>query len=445
MISRTLSLAASLLLISACSDEHGGANGSASTVAPAAASTVAPAELRGAVIGPSGFATIIDVPPAPFTPAAPSGPQRLTPSERAGHEQFARAGRFQNEVMDEVQALAEKLRSREKGNFVDLYFENEGDPHVVFRFLRDPQRTLAKYTKHPRFFAAKADYSNEELRQAMDFMFEVFREDRVIQGGGIGNKRNRAEIDLAVTEPEFRALAARRGVTIPEAVELRFRAKEPVKAMNRALPPEIAGFVRIFPRDDRIAGPLNAIDSRAKVVLLDGCFKVDGGEHDDALVLFPKGASLFIDREGYLAFGAAESPAYARVGETIVTPGSIGEVKAPELIEPIRKACGVGKVIKIHGMRSAAADAAQQSVSTNAQALQQFRQSYGLSEEVARKVLERCKAGSQFGTCLISPPPPPPPGGPDCPPGTKASFGMCRTPEGYVRPIPDWIQELMRD
>jgi hypothetical protein len=46
---------------------------------------------------------------------------------------------------------------------------------------------------------------------------------------------------------------------------------------------------------------------------------------------------------------------------------------------------------------------------------------------------------------MMSPPPPPPRGEPVCPPGTKATYGMCRTPEGFARPIPAWIEELMRE
>lgn len=397
-----------------------------------------------AVTGADDYATIIDAPPAPFTPAQADAPRPPPPEQSAGRQQFTRTTRFQNEVRQEVQALADTLRVRERGNFVDLYFENEGEPRVVFRFLRDPEGSLAKYTKHPRFFAESARYTERELRAAMDFMLRTFREERVILGGGIGNKRNRAVVEIAVTEPEFRALVARKGVTIPEPVELQFTATRPASAINRPLAPEIARLVRIFPRDDRPVGALHDINSTVKVVLRDGCFRVDGGEDDGAHVLFPLGAQLFLDGEGYLAFGEAETPGYARVGETIVTPGTIGEVTAPALTAPIRKACGPGKVVKVHAMRSSAAESAQQAVLANAEALRHFRDQYGLSEPVARKALERCKAQTGFATCLLPPPAPPPPGGPNCPAGTKATFGMCRTPEGYIRPIPEWVQKLIR-
>jgi hypothetical protein len=363
-----LSLLAAAALLASCASEPGNAAPSASA-AP-----------TGAVIGPQGWATIANAPPARFQPTEPGAPPPLTAQQLAGHEQFRRTGEFQNKVRVEVQALADRLRRAEKGNFVDLYFENEGEPHVVFRFLRNPQTTLVRYTKNARFRAERAGFSNAELKAAADFMLETFRNDRVIQAVGLGNKAGRAEVEIAVTEAEFRALVAKKSVKIPEAVKLSFRATHPASALNRPLPPQIAPLVRIFPRSDRPAGMVNSIDSRAKVVLDAGCFRVSGGSHDRALVLFPLGAQLFVDREGYLAYGTGEAPGYARVGEELVFPGSFGEVTTPELVRPIHAACGAGKVMAITATRSAGADAAQAAISQNAQALRHFQENYGLSE-----------------------------------------------------------------
>lgn len=44
----------------------------------------------------------------------------------------------------------------------------------------------------------------------------------------------------------------------------------------------------------------------------------------------------------------------------------------------------------------------------------------------------------------ITIPPPPVARQEDCPAGTKLSFGLCRTPEGYIRPLPKWIERLVR-
>ena len=402
------------------------------------ASDAAPLVPRGATIEPSGFATILEVPPAPFAPATPGKPKPPTAEQVAAQEQFRQVAEFQNSIRDEVDALHRKLDRLEKGNFVDLYFENEGEPHVVFRFLRDPEATLAKYTENPHFRAARADYTDEELAAALDFMMKTFAEERIIMGGGYGNKENRATVEIAIPEEEFRELVTRKCVKIPDAVRLVFRAHSRAGDINRPLPANIAPLVRIFPRDDRPIGAVNSINSFAKVVLRDGCFR--SPDNGDALVLFPLGAQLFIDDEGYLAFGSEETSGYARVGEEIVFMGSIGEVNAPELVGTIHTACGTGKVIKVNAMRSAAAERAQDQVSTNFNAFRQLKEMYGLSDAQASRAFEKCKEQAGFGTCLLSPPRPM--REEECPAGSRLSYGLCRTHEGYIRPLPDWLTEF---
>jgi hypothetical protein len=406
---------------------------------PAATAPTGPAGPTGAVIEPSGFATVADAPPAPFTPVQPGEPPPPTPEQIAGQRQFARAGAFQNSVMDQVTALDARLRREEVGNYVSLYYDNEGEPSVVFQFLRNGPATLARYTGHPRFIGRTVRFSQGELTAASEFMWRAFGEDRVIESTGIG--RNSVTVRISVPEAEFRALVARKGVTLPEAVELEFAAARPASAVNAPLSPDIASLVRIFPRDDRPAGPLHSIDSIAKVELRDGCFRIAG--NDGGLVLFPLGTRLFIDSQGYLAFGA-EGPGYGRVGEILIFPGSIGEVTAPALVAPIHAACGPGRVVKINGTASAAAQRAQQAVSANASAVRHFREAYGLSEAGARRAVERCQQQSGAGFCPMSPPRPVSSQS-ECPPGTRLGHGLCRTPEGFIRPLPEWLEEFADD
>lgn len=407
------------------------------------AATAAVATPRGATLGPGGYATIADAPPAPFTPAPPAGPKPATPEQIAAQKQYNRAIQFQSEVNFEAATLANRLRVTEKDNFVDYYWENEGEPHVVFQFIRDGKETLAKYVRHPRFVAVDVGYSKDELKAALDFMLETFGDERVIAGGGIGGKSGRADVRISVPEEEFRALAAKKGVAIPDAVRLEFPVKTPASAANRPLPPEIARLVRIFPRHDRPLGPVPDTSRIVKPVLRDGCFRL--ADQDDALVLFPLATQLFIDRDGYLAFGEKEVPGYARVGEKVEFHGVPTEITAPELVAPIHAACGAGKVVMINRPTSAAAVGAQNIVDTNAQAERHFRENYGLPAAVARHAVERCKAVQGHAACLITPPPPPPPGGAKCPAGTKAIHGMCRTPEGFIWPLPKWVEELIAD
>jgi hypothetical protein len=430
MIARAISLAA-LALAAACADAP-----DVETPGPATAAATGP---RGAIKEPSGFATITDAPPAPFTPVPPGEPPRPTPEQVAGQHQFARAGAFQNGVMDQVTALDARLRREQVGNYVSLYFDNEGDPSVVFQFLRDGPATLARYTSHPRFIGRTVRFSQGQLTAASEFIWRTFGEHRVIESTGIG--RNSVTVRVSVPEEEFRALVASKGVTLPEPVELEFAAARPASAVNAQLPADIASLLRIFPRDDRPAGPLHSIDSIAKVELRDGCFRIAGDE--GGLVLFPLGTRLFIDAEGYLAFGA-EGPGYGRVGETLIFPGSIGEVTAAALVAPIHAACGPGRVLKINGTASAAAQRAQQAVGANAYAVRHFREAYGLSDAGARRAVERCQQQSGAGFCPMSPPRPVSSQS-ECPPGTRLGHGLCRTPEGYIRPLPEWLKEFADD
>lgn len=433
MISRFIPLFFGLLLSAACAarDEAGTA-----TSPPAEAAERIP---TGAVIEPSGFATIRDAPPAPFAPAMPGEPQPLTPNQLAAHQRFGAAAAFQNRVMEEVNALDARLRREQAGNYVSLYFDNEGEPSVVFQFLREGPRTLARYTSNPRFFGRTVRFSQEQLVAASEFMWRTFGGDRVIESTGIG--RNGVTVRLSVPEAEFRALLARKGVTLPESVELEYAAQQPASAINQPLPADIARLVRIFPRDDRPLGMLNSIDSSAKVELVDGCFRIPGTE--GGLVLFPLGTRLFIDREGFLAFGT-EAPGYGRVGEVLVFPGSISDVSAPELAGPVRSACGPGRVLKVNGTASFAAHRAQQSVSANVSAERYFREAYGLSEEEARRAVERCRQRSGAGFCPTTPPRPIERQS-DCPAGSSLQHGICRTPEGFIRPIPDWLREFIEE
>jgi hypothetical protein len=404
--------------------------------APAAAPAATARLPVGARLEPSGYATIVDAPPAPYTPAPPRDPAPLTPEQLAGHRQFARAGAFQNEVREQVAALDARLRREELGNYVSLYFDNEGEPSVVFQFLRDRPRTLARYTRHPRFIGKTVRFSQADLTAAADYMWKTFGPDRVIESTGIG--RNSVTVRVSVTEEEFRALVARKGATVPEAVDLEFAAARPAALVNAPLDPAIARLVRILPRDDRPAGPLHSIDSMLKVELGDGCFRTP--DRGGAWLLFPLGTRLFVDSQGYLAFGS-EAPGYGRVGETLLFPGSIGEITVPDLVGPIHAACGPGRVFKINGTASAAARRAQSTVDANANAIRFLRDNYGLSEAGARRAAQRCAERSGSGACLITPPPPVPQQS-ACPPGTKLFHGLCRTPEGYVRPLPEWLKEF---
>lgn len=414
--------------------------------------------------GASGYATILDAPSAPFTPVKPGEPQPKSAEQIVDDEQFIRITKFQGSVMDQVSALVETLRRKEAGNFVSTYFENDGEPSVVFQFLKNGPATLRKYTSHPRFLAKTVRWSEVDLKAASEFMWKTFKDDRVLQSTGHG--RNEVTARISVSESEFRALVRRKGVIIPEPVDLVFGSAPVVPLVNRpvtadkdtvAVPRKIAPLIRIFPRDDRVPEALNSINSTLRIVLKDGCFRA--ADQGDALVLFPYSAKLFIDSAGYLAFGSEEKPGYARVGESVIFTGSIGEVKTPSLVEPIHAVCGPGKVIKAEGLESASARGLQDAVDSKAQSIRRLQAEYGLDAAQAMRAynwLGKRQAAlpqQRFEDGTLAPPPPPdatlnaPPrpveNASDCPEGSRLSYGLCRTPEGWLRPVPKWLAEFL--
>ena len=410
--------------------------------------------------GASGYTTILDAPSAPFTPVKPGEPQPKSAEQIADDEQFIRTTKFQGSVMDQVSALVETLRRKEAGNFVSTYFENDGEPSVVFQFLKNGPATLRKYTSHPRFLAKTVRWSERDLKAASEFMWKTFKDDRVLQSTGHG--RNEVEARISVSEAEFRELVKRKGVIIPEPVNLVFGSAPVVRLVNPpiaadkdtvAVPREIAPLIRIFPRDDRVPEALNSINSTLKIVLKDGCFRA--ADQKDALVLFPYGAKLFIDSAGYLAFDSEEKRGYARVGETVIFMGSIGEVKTSSLIDPIHAVCGPGRVIKAEGLESALARGLQNSVDSEAQSIRQLQAEYGLNAGQAMRANAwfNKRQRQRFDDGSMAPPPPPisirgaPPrpveNASDCPRGSRLSYGLCRTPEGWLRPVPEWLAEFL--
>ncbi|WP_390551602.1 hypothetical protein [Qipengyuania sp. MTN3-11] len=213
-----------------------------------------------------GFATILSAPPAAFDPVEPPPFAPRSAEQNAADAEFMRVAEYQNSVSDEVQALAERLRREERGNFQTLHYDNEGELGVVFEFLRQGPATLRKYSGNPTFRGETVRWSQEELMAAADFMWETFREDRVLQARGIGTQE--VTVELSVSESQFRDLVRRKGVTLPEPVKLVFNAARVVPISNPprtaerddAVPAAVAPHIRIFPRHDRPAGALNAIN-----------------------------------------------------------------------------------------------------------------------------------------------------------------------------------------
>jgi hypothetical protein len=267
--------------------------------------------LKGAKVGASGYATIEQAPPSPFPdlPPAENRPKNETGfyAQMAGISDAEAAKRVaeQRASRPEFQRLIGLLRVREAGNFTDARMIHKPDWAYVFYFKRDPEKTLAKYTRKPHFKAAQARYSRVELDAIARPWVERFRQHRLLGGHGTDATYGEVRMDLVVSETEYRAIVAREGWQVPAAIKLEFAPGVAVSAFAEELRP----LVRIFPQSDRALGATNQALLGGRIVLRDGCFFVTGPDQPDRLAYFAREVALGRDAEGYLLRNGERSAA----------------------------------------------------------------------------------------------------------------------------------------
>jgi len=208
----------------------------------------------GARIEPSGFATVERAPPVPY-PDEPPPPESWPGEERwyaqthgLSAAEVRRRQREQQALRSEFEGLIALLRVREAGNFTGPRVVHKPDWAYVLYFRRDPERTLAKYSSHPRIKAALARYSHEQLTSLARPWVDRFVAHKLAGGWGGDASYGVAEIIMNVTEEEYQAIAEREGWgPVPDGVVLRFsRPLDHPGVEDRAKP-----FVRIFAQNSR--------------------------------------------------------------------------------------------------------------------------------------------------------------------------------------------------
>ena len=274
----------------------------------------------GATIGSSGFATVEQVQPSPLPDAAPPAENR--PKDERGFyarmagisdDEAAKRIAEQQRSRPQFEKLLTTLRKREAGNFTDARMIHKPDWAYVFYFKRDPQRTLAKYTRYPHFKAGQAKYSSSELREIAKPWVERFTRHRLLGGHGTDATYGEVRMDLVVSETEFRAIAAREGWQIPDAIKLEFSPG--VDGVD--VPTQLGKLIRIFPQSERDLGATNQALLGGRIVLRDGCFYVTGSDKPDRLAYFAREVALAQDEQGHLSLRTrGHSPRHlGRIGE----------------------------------------------------------------------------------------------------------------------------------
>lgn len=215
------------------------------------------------------------------------------------------------------------------------------------------------------------------------------------------------------------------------------------------VPEALSGGIRLFARlqsapvsnklvvSDLMPPPQNT----GRVILRDGCFHLD--EPGEPHVVFTVGARLFLDKDGYLAVGqSADSELRTRIGETMHWEGKPRPLGDAAMLARIHDRCGSGAVQVVGLLQSLSIAQAFE----DGQSATRLAAMYGLSWKDALARIRACRERLSEGAggarmLMVGTPcgmtPPPPVSNPNsCPRGTKLSGGLCRTPEGAIRPIP---------
>jgi hypothetical protein len=300
---------------------------------------------RGGRLEPSRFATIESVPPSPL-PDRPPPAENRPRDERSHYAQLAGVSEAeaQERLAEQAAALPAferllgTLRASEAGNFTDARMVHEPDWAWVFYFKREPDRTLARYIRHPHFKAALARYSTEELQAIAGPWVERFTRHRLLTGYGTDATYGEVHMDLVVSESEFRAIARREGWHVPDSIRLEFAEG----VAGGPVDDRVRGLVRVFPQSDRALGITNQALLGGRIVLRDGCLFVTGPNQADRLAYFGREVALGLDAEGYLALRTREpSPRHlGRIGEPFSWGGPIAASEDLPMVAELRARCG---------------------------------------------------------------------------------------------------------
>lgn len=328
------------------------------------------------------YATILEAPP--YRPIGRLGPEPYTPTLNDKRRLFA------SSAEERYLPMLRRLKKGEMGNFGGIEWrwrdgaENGGLGTLtgIAYFLRDPQRSLRRYTTDTLFTAAKGDFSRVEQDAVTRHWAE--RIGRDIASEGFGNMST-PWLSIAIPRERFEALREQEGWAIPANLTLRF--SEWAEPDLPAVAPEMADDIRYFPTSDRVAGPTPDLATFDAIVLRDGCFFIDEEGDDDPLAMFPIWTGIYRDGEGHMAFRSRHSqhqPRLARVGTRIQLGYRIGVADPPaELIA----ACGKYRAVLVKSLDQAAGYGAQ---------------SFDVNQYPERTGIDPAQAMRQANECLIA-------------------------------------------
>lgn len=411
-MNRSLMLAVASALAPACTPQSNAPGTPLITEqSPASAPASGPA-LLGAVIGPAGFATIASAPPVPYPDAVPPDPSQAARDRDRRRESYMNPDEAAREA---AFRLRDRLEREAGDNYVDVKVIRDPDPRFAFYFRRNAEEALARFTRDPRFKAVEGGVPEAELRPLLDEWSARFKEVGWSWHGSARTFEGEVEMNLGVPRSEFERVAAARGWPAPPPqVKLTFAREIEGGA---AVAPDLRSFVRVFARADQSPGMVLSVANHGRIVLRDGCFRVDDGQGGGPMVLFGREAILRRDAQGWMTVRGPDSEAGARIGERMVWGGYPEPREDEPDVKALRARCGAGPITSVGAPDSA----------------HRFRvRPFAISYYARAKSLTRQQAWDEIKACWAAADARPPyrPGDPPRPPVA------CDEPFGPTPPAP---------
>ncbi len=327
-------------------------------VAAASVAAAAPVVPREAKVSASGFATIRVAPPSPTGDVVSRRPTYNGPIEFYAQEEgltIDEAGRRISEqiaIQPIFERLQERLRLLEPENYVSARINHRPDWSYTLYFKRDPEVTLRKYHVHPWLNAAKAAYTEAELRALVAPWLERFARAGVADVHGPDPIAGSVSLTIPITRAQFGAIAAREGWgPIPAQIRLHFASDQEVPRVD----PRVASLLRGFASASRATILQMERGEGGRVVLDEGCLRLAlRTGRKGPLVVFRRETGIGLDAQGYLAaIDRRTGKATGRVGEMWSWAGPNPGIQF-EGLAALKSACGDGPISNVGNPESRA-------------------------------------------------------------------------------------------
>lgn len=323
-----------------------------------AGSVATEAVSTGAVSGKRGYATIHRAPPSPIAGITPNRPDYRTVSEWYAQEEGLTLEEAKKRLSEQqglqpiFERLQERLRRLEPDNYVSARINHQPDWSYTLFFKRDPQATLRKYHVNPRFNAAKAVYTEAELKALAAPWLKRFADEGIADVYGVDPTGGYAAITIPITAAEFRAIAQRKGWgEIPAAIKLSFAAEHRFPRVD----PRVAPLLRGFASESRATTLQMERGEGGRVILDDGCLRLATTTGKKGpLVVFHRETGIGLDAQGFMAtINRRSGKATGRIGEMWSWAGPNRGKEFDGLAE-LKAACGDGPIANVGNPESEA-------------------------------------------------------------------------------------------